>query len=106
MMDFLLNNWSEISLAIGGVGAFLVGKRTRKNDNESGELQNIEKVREIEKQLLEDMDDQIEKLMTKNKRVMSYNDKLELVIEKQAARIQKYEDRFGKLEELEEIQES
>ncbi len=90
-MEKFIEYWSEISLAVGGVMAFFTGRKMKRNEENSGELQNIEKVREIEKQLLLDMEEQIKKLI-------DYNNKLELIIEKQSIKIRRYEVKFGFLE--------
>lgn len=89
--DLIMNHWSQITLALGAVVTFFVGRKTKKNQEFSGELGNIEKVREIEKQLLIDMEEQILKLI-KN------NDKLELIVEKQSKKIRAYELKYGYLD--------
>lgn len=84
----IAENWQQISLAISGIIAFFAGRKTKKNAEQSGELQNIEKVREIEKALLEDMEEQIKKLI-------DTNNILEAIIEKQSKKIRYYEKKYG-----------
>lgn len=91
-MSWILTHWSEISLAIAGIASFFAGRRTKKNREFSDELQNLEKVRNIEKSLLFDMEDQIKKLI-------ETNNKLENIIEKQAKTIRIYEGKFGFLKD-------
>lgn len=90
-MSWIVSHWSEISLAIGAIASFFAGRRTKRNKEVSDELINLEKVRNIEKTLLADMEDQIKKLI-------DTNNKLEDIIEKQAKTIRLYEDKFGFLD--------
>jgi hypothetical protein len=82
--------WSEISLAISGVAAFFAGRKGRKTNDHSSELDNIVKVREIEKKLLIDMEEQINKLI-------KTNNELENIVAKQATLILCYKKRYGDL---------
>lgn len=87
---FIIEYWQQISLTIGGVAAFITGRKTKKNNEKNGELENIEKVREIEKKLLKDMEEQILKLIENN-------DRLELIVRKQSDKLRAYEMKFGSL---------
>lgn len=82
--EFIVNNWQNVASMIGIVVSFIVGRKTKRNIEKSGELDNIEKVREIEKALLQDMEDQIKKLI-------ETNNKLEDLVSAQNERIREYE---------------
>ncbi len=85
------DNWEILSGIVVSVFAFFGGRKTKKNEEQSGELENLSKVREIEKSLLLDMEEQIKKLV-------EYNDRLEHICGKQRCLIDRYEKEFGKLE--------
>ena len=90
MKDIFLNYLSEFVLIIGGVFSFFAGRKLHKSEEKASQLQNIEKIRLIEKRLLSDMEETINKLM-KN------NDDLEAIIDKQANKILEYRKKFGEL---------
>lgn len=90
MFQVIKENWAEISLAIGGIISFFAGRKSTKNNDQAGELENIQKVREIEKSLLADMDEQIRKLI-------QTNNTLEAIIERQSKKIRRYEVKYGYL---------
>jgi len=83
LVNYLIENWETISLAVGGVVAFFTGRKTKKISNQSSELDNLKTVREIEKQLVEDMKVQIIDLL-------QVNNNLELIVKA-------YETKYGKL---------
>lgn len=92
MFEIIKNNWTEFSLALGGIASFFAGRKSKKNKEQAGELQNIQRVREIEKSLLIDMEEQIKKLI-------STNNILEVVIRKQSKKIRQYEVKYGVIKE-------
>ena len=92
MIDFFKNNWTEVTLAIGGVASFFAGRKTKKNTEQTGELENIKIVREIEKDLLADMRDQIDKLI-------QTNNVMESIIRRQSLKIRQYEVKYGLLKD-------
>ena len=73
-MEFLIDNKELLLSALTGIIAFVTGRKTKKINEKSAELQNLETVRVVEKQLLQDMREQIDKLI-------EYNNYLEGVIE-------------------------
>lgn len=91
-MDFIKENWEIIMGAIGSIVAFFGGRKSKKQNEKTTELENIEKVREIEKKLLEDMDNRITELI-------KYNDYLEGVVEEIKKKLSKYVDKYGELDE-------
>lgn len=90
MFELIRENWTELSLTIAGIGSFFAGRKSKKNNDQAGELENIQKVREIEKSLLSDMDEQIRKLI-------QTNNTLEAIIERQSKKIRRYEVKYGYL---------
>ncbi len=55
MWSFIIENKVWFVGLITGFFSFLGGRKTKKNQEEAGELQNLKTVREIEKQLFDDM---------------------------------------------------
>ncbi|MDB0602183.1 hypothetical protein PL373_13695 [Tenacibaculum maritimum] len=49
MLTFLKENWELITGVIGSIVAFFGGRKSKKQNEKTTELENIEKVREIEK---------------------------------------------------------
>lgn len=80
---FLKENWELITGLIGSVVAFFTGRKSKRQNEKTTELENLEKVREIEKKLIDDMENQIDKLI-------KYNDYLE-------EKLVKYIDKYGVL---------
>ena len=76
---------------IASLGAFFGGRKSKKQSEKSTELENIEKVREIEKRILLDMEDQVEKLI-------KYADYLEGVVKNVKQKLVKYVDKYGEIE--------
>lgn len=91
-MEFIKDNWEILAGLIGSVFAFFGGRKSKKLSEKATELENIEKVREIEKKLLADMEDQVNKLI-------KYNDYLEGVVKEVKKKLVKYVDKYGELEE-------
>ena len=90
MGKFFLENWTELSLTMGGIIAYFTGRKQRKSDETTIALDNIDTIRKIEKKLVLDMEAQIEKWL-------KYGDRLETVIERQRKTIRAYEEKYGKL---------
>ncbi len=63
-MDFIFEHKDVFIPIITSIIAFLSGRKSKILNNKSTELANIEKVREIEKTLLDDMEDQVKKMIT------------------------------------------
>lgn len=91
-MDFIKENWEIIMGAVGSTIAFFGGRKSKKQNEKTTELENIEKVREIEKRLLADMEDQVNKLI-------KYNDYLEGVVKEVKKKLVKYVNKYGVLDE-------
>lgn len=90
LKNFIADYWPEITLVLGNIATFFAGRKTKSNNEKSGELDNIEKIRSIEKQLLLDMEEQILKLIDNN-------NKLETIVERQSNKIRAYEMKYGSL---------
>ena len=95
MLQFLKENWELVTGGLGAVIAFFGGRKSKKQNEKTTELENIEKVRAIEKKLLEDMDDRINDLI-------KYNEFLEGVVEKCKKKLAKYVDLYGELKDYKE----
>ena len=91
-MDFIKENWEIIMGAVGSIIAFFGGRKSKKQNEKTTELENIDKVREIEKRLLADMEDQVNKLI-------KYNDYLESVVKDVKKKLVKYVNKYGVLDE-------
>ncbi len=91
MMTFIKENWELITGLFGSIIAFFGGRKSKKQNEKTKELENIEKVREIEKKLLADMEDQVNKLI-------KYNNYLEGVIKEIKKKLVQYVDKYGELD--------
>ncbi len=93
-LTFLKDNWETIAGTgiLSSIAAFIGGRKSKVLNEKSLELENIEKVRKIEKQLLADMEDQVVKLI-------KYNDYLEGVVKGVKKQLVKYVDKYGELED-------
>ena len=92
MTNFLIENKEWLIGIIVSISAFFGGRKSKKQNEKTTELENIEKVREIEKRLLADMDDQVNKLI-------KYNDYLEGVVKDVKSKLVKYVNKYGVLDE-------
>lgn len=90
MTNFFIENKEWLVGIIATFGAFFGGRKSKKQTEKTTELENIEKVREIEKKLLADMEDQVNKLI-------KYNDYLEGVIKDVKKKLVKYVDKYGEI---------
>lgn len=63
MGKFIVENWEGIAALFGTAVSFFVGRKSKKNTETSGELENIKVVREIEKDLLTDMRERVTELI-------------------------------------------
>ncbi len=85
MLEFVQNNWQIIGGGVGTVAAAFTGWRIKKANTKGAELENIKKVRDIEKGLLSDMEGHIVRLVKTNEALVEINEKLEKTIKEQAA---------------------
>ena len=92
MITFIKENWEITTGVIGSIIAFFTGRKSKRQNEKTIELENIEKVREIEKKLLADMGDHITQLI-------KYNDYLEGIVEEIKKKLAKYVDKYGELDE-------
>lgn len=90
IVSFIRDNWEILTGALGAIFAFFGGRKSKVLNEKSLELENIQKVREIEKRLLTDMQDQIDKLI-------KYNDYLEGVVKEVKQKLVKYIDKHGEI---------
>jgi predicted metal-dependent HD superfamily phosphohydrolase len=96
MIKFIIENWLALGGTIGSVvlwaGKIVYDRRNWKNEAKSSELENIKTVRVIEKELLADMEQQVNKLIEAN----NYYRK---VITEQNKDLSKYKLKYGELNE-------
>lgn len=90
IFELIKENWEIIGMVVSPVFSFFVGRKSKKNMETSGELENIKTAREIEKKINEDIQDQVTKLM-------EYSNKLEVIIEKQRVIILNYKEKYGEI---------
>ena len=90
IVTFMRDNWEVLAGFLGTVFAFFGGRKSKVLNDKTMELDNIKKVREIEKSLLTDMQDQINKLI-------KYNDYLEGVVKDVKQKLVKYSDKYGEI---------
>lgn len=62
MLGKIIENWELITGTVASIAAFFMGKRGKKNEDDSGFLDNIKKAREIEKELWLDIQSTIVEL--------------------------------------------
>ena len=90
VFDFITNNWGKLTAIITTVSGFMIGRKSKKNKDDLGQLNNIKLAREIERSLLDDMEEQITKLI-------QTNNTLEAIIKEQSNVIREYQLQFGSL---------
>ena len=59
MDSFIKDNWQAVGGLVGMVFTFLGGRRLKKSNEKSMELENLSAVREMEKQLIDDYREQL-----------------------------------------------
>lgn len=89
-MDYFLNHIEWIFTIVGSITMFFVGKKSRIIAEKTSELQNLEKVREMEKALLSDAESNVERM----KKIIHNQNKLIDELEK---KVNQYQTKFGKL---------
>jgi len=89
-MDFIQNNWKIIAEMIGGIVIFFAGRKSKKQSEKTDELENIKIVRQIEKDLLDDMREEIKELITIKNELEAVNKSLRCLLHG-------YEKKYGKL---------
>jgi len=87
-LDFLMDNWGKMAAALTAVSSFFIGRKSKKNKDDLGQLNNIKLAREIERSLLDDMEEQITKLI-------QTNNTLEAIIKEQSDKIRAYRLKYG-----------
>ena len=86
-MDFIFEYKDIFFPIITSIVAFFSGRKSKKLNDKTVELANIEKVREIEKTLLDDMEDQVKKMIT-------YTNHLEEVVNNLKINLSQCENRY------------
>jgi len=90
MKNFITENIELIGGGLASLVAFFGGRKSKKQNEKTTELENIERVRVIEKKLLQDMEEQVDKLI-------KYNDYLEGIVKQVKQKLVKYVDKYGQL---------
>jgi len=93
MNNLFSNNWEIVAGLLGSVTTFFVGRKSKRQIEKTSELENLEKVRAIEKQLIQDVQDQVSELI-------KYNNYLEGVVKDIKKQLTKYVDKYGELDEV------
>jgi len=96
---FLLDNIGLIIGLMTTVLGYWFGSKTRKNQEKSGELQNLITLRQVEKQLIKDMKDSIkeyQEVITNLNAIIDKKDKiitrLKAIVDKQQKELDKYKN--------------
>lgn len=99
ILKFIIDN---IELFIGLITTFLgywFGSKTRKNQEKSGELQNLITLRQVEKQLINDMKNSIkeyQEVITNLNAIIEKKDeiiaRLKAIVDKQQKELEKYKN--------------
>lgn len=89
MIEWILQNKEWLGGLVLGFFSFLTGRKTAKNQEESGELENLKTVREVEKSLINDIKDSItgyKKIIDENEIVIA---NLKTIVSNQKKAIEK-----------------
>tara|TARA_R110001606_G_scaffold392866_1_gene562231 strand:+ start:135 stop:425 length:291 start_codon:yes stop_codon:yes gene_type:complete len=92
MNNLISQNWEILAGLLGSILAFFGGRKSKKQLEKTSELENLEKVRVIEKQLIQDVHEQVSQLI-------KYNKYLEGVVKEIKQQLSKYVDKYGELNE-------
>lgn len=107
MHEFLIDQKEWIIGIIGSVVMFFGGRKSKKITDKTGELENLEAVRKIEKQLIEDIKSQIDELRETNSGLqLIINQKDELIGAQQEVIDQQRELYIQQAREFEEFKKS
>lgn len=90
MNTFIAKNWEILIGLIGTFGLFVSGLKLKHQNEKTTELENLKTVRTIEKDLLNDMKNQIEELV-------KLNNYLKGIVETQTKQLSKYQKQFGEI---------
>jgi predicted butyrate kinase (DUF1464 family) len=93
MNNLISQNWEILAGLLGSILAFFGGRKSKKQLEKTSELENLEKVRVIEKQLIQDVHEQVSQLI-------KYNKYLESVVKEIKQQLTKYVDKYGELNEI------
>lgn len=94
MKKFIIENWFVVAGLIGSavtyLGTVVYERQKAKNTVKSTELENIKTVRSIEKEILNDMQIQVDKLIEMNAYLRKINNE-------QAKELNQYKFKYGEL---------
>lgn len=100
--DFFTEQIEWIAGAIAAVIAFFGGRKSKKITDRAGELENLEKVRMMEKQLVDDVKSQVTELREINQGLQLIIEQKDEIIERQQEVIDQQRELI--LQQQEEIQ--
>jgi hypothetical protein len=107
MIDLIKSHWDNIFLALSAVAAWFTGRKIQASTNKEAEanavgveLQNLKTVREVEKQLLEDMQENVTNLLAINTELKGIISQLETVIKESKAIISKQNKEIARCKKL------
>lgn len=90
-MEFIIAYKEVLMPFLTGVIAYVTGLKTKKLNVRTKELENLEKVREVERKLIEDMEEQVNKLI-------EYTDYLERIVSVLRKELEGYKRKYGDLD--------
>lgn len=83
MKQWLLDNWEIIAGLIGSALTYLLGTKKRKTEGKTTELENLQTIRDLEKQIVDDVKSQIDELREINNGLQVLIEQKDEIIEKQ-----------------------
>ena len=105
MKDFIIDNKEWLIGVVASISAYFGGRKTRKSNEKSAELQNLGTIRDLEKELVEDAINQIEELreiIEVNKAIIEQKDAIikeqEKIIAQQNKFLDLYKKKYGEIE--------
>ena len=93
MKNFLIENKEWLIGLIASISAFFGGRKMKKSNEKSAELQNLATIREMEKQLFDDMEERFDKLQQINTDLQNLISQQKIIISEQKIIITK-QNRF------------
>lgn len=62
MKELIIEHWEKLAVLVSGAFGFFGGRKIKKSNEKSAELENLKTIREMEKQLVDDTKKQVEEL--------------------------------------------
>ena len=87
MDSFIKDNWQAVGGLVGMVATFFGGRRIKKSNAKSAELENLAAVRDMEKQLIEDYREQLNEFRKLIDDMQIFINEKDLIIKEQRVKI-------------------